>query len=1322
MSNQLIKILLLSLLMFTISSARTHEQRVNDYLQAVENGKKKVQKLKKAIESGDPAKIKKATLEIQADPAAVKELNKDSITTRKKFVEMTDAIQSDTEKLIKEKYVERHNKNLKTGEKKITINDVKIKKFTNKSNTIKGGHDWDITVTVNGKDVPHESVKDIVHKSYYDAAGGEKVYPNTNAKEFAESHHVEVTSEWNAEAYEGGMGYINNTGTHKVKDPERLSKTIEHKSNLEHENALKHEAKSNYGKREVSKHEHARQYTKQYEKHIKPRVKEMGGRIPKKVSEGTEILEKIGEYDKKLKRTYTPADADADLAKMGETSESIIKKGSALVESGQKLKAPSKKVRLKEKLNQSYKDIVDAQSKGDYKKVKKLRKKIARTKQELKQTESGAANKTEKLSNETRLKKKLKDAYKSAESANKSGNSDRIRKAKNKVKRTQQELKQELRKTGTGAPNKIEKPSEITRLKKKMRGAYKSAELANKSGNSKRIRKAKNKVRQTQQELKSEIASAETGELGAKATKIAGEYVDGVLIITQSGKIREGIKEGDNKKILGAVLGEDTATRVEGGEKYKSDATNMESAVGEEAEESASNKLKRMGATHTEANEYREKYGKDRRRTNQIVREIKSRGGKDTVGNRPLEAPGKLDDTMTEADRAVEAAKQVGSYVEELGKGVLEVASVGGLSRGKKSKKDIGDINKINDTIANEKTQAVIDAKLIVQLRDRGASRSEATDAVKNRSIKALMRKLQERDPQKAKGSGKYSHQIPFVETAKVEKDDDGAFTRIKDSAIGAGKAVKRVLIDEPVKVIDDIVSDGTTIINDGMEIAGVESEKNKQELRAKIANNEYKKQYIKKYKGLIKLGATPQEANTALSGRLGSVGGLIKRLRARAKESSMKRVDIPHASESDQRGEGEGAKKSSSKKMPLENNRDTNTKPSKHPQEEMENKVVPNGVVSKPKESTQGDASHKKSEKIWIEKIEKAYSNKSCKELLIVVDQILKQANPSSKLIYKANDYAQKLGEKKWEWFEKDVKRYIGKLQGIIRGQSPYGLSISRGESMLPEEEVCEKKVKLLSKKYDNAKKLHPLTMKQLFSIQNRPYKICQTIDDFLLKYDIPKSLVVPEKYKSICKKNNKSDKKLTVTISGSHITSPRKTVTLHAVTKGGESPIKIVWQGENISPNGKTAIFSATIPGSYTVEVSAKDARGQSVTGSISIKVKKIDMPRLSGLPNKVYYGTSKVISVEGIIGDKPLSSNPCKGHKQTSNPFDPCNKVIITQESHTNDTTPGVIMISPVDEDVGGDDILQLRKRKKENMNISGNLQVDQAYSLILLVVKT
>ncbi|HID93699.1 MAG TPA: hypothetical protein EYP60_06350 [bacterium (Candidatus Stahlbacteria)] len=225
--KSILKILLLAMVVtVTVSCARNYEQRVNDYIQAVENAKSKVKKFKEAVKSRDSVRIKRETLEIQKDPAAIKELNKESNFVKKKFVETIESIQAKTIENIKKNYAKQYNET--HPEAKIRAKDVKVKKFTNPSSEIKAGHDWDVTVSVKGKDVPFREVEGMVHKSYYDAAGGKKSYPNSNPEKFAKSHHVEVTDGIShAEAYEGGSEYINQNKKGKaefeIKDPERFS-------------------------------------------------------------------------------------------------------------------------------------------------------------------------------------------------------------------------------------------------------------------------------------------------------------------------------------------------------------------------------------------------------------------------------------------------------------------------------------------------------------------------------------------------------------------------------------------------------------------------------------------------------------------------------------------------------------------------------------------------------------------------------------------------------------------------------------------------------------------------------------------------------------------------------------------------------------------------------------------------------------------------------------------------------------------------------------------------------------------------------------------
>jgi len=371
-------VLLLLLLVLSAGAGEVPERRVKAYESAMARAEMKVRAFERAVREGDLSAIRKAALEIQADPAAVKALNRRGLATRTHFVETTREIKAETIQNLKERVAREFH---------VDPEAVDIETFTNADpHTIKAGHDWDVTVTINGKEKDYRQVKSAVESAYFDAAGGRDAYPSETPETFAKRHNLEVTSSLHAEAYEGGGDYLEHPESFRPKDPERLARTMEYKSHLEADKARAHAEASALAKREVAVHEQARQYTKQFDKQIKKIVKARHGRIPKVVQEGTKILRRIGRTDPKTGRVYTPADAETDLARLGkhgETIESIIQEGTTLAESAHKMKGPDAITRLKEKLGAARQKEVEAFRRGDQKALKKVRRKIRRTQREL---------------------------------------------------------------------------------------------------------------------------------------------------------------------------------------------------------------------------------------------------------------------------------------------------------------------------------------------------------------------------------------------------------------------------------------------------------------------------------------------------------------------------------------------------------------------------------------------------------------------------------------------------------------------------------------------------------------------------------------------------------------------------------------------------------------------------------------------------------------------------------------------------------------------------------------------------------------------------
>jgi len=319
---------------------------------------------------------------------------------------------------------------------------------------------------------------------------------------------------------------------------------------------------------------------------------------------------------------------------------------------------------------------------------------------------------------------------------------------------------------------------------------------------------------------------------------------------------------------------------------------------------------------------------------------------------------------------------------------------------------------------------------------------------------------------------------------------------------------------------------------------------------------------------------------------------------------------------------------------------------------------------------------------------IEQAYKNADCKTLRQISAKLSKMQPYPSELLIKIRDYTLKLADQKWIWFKKDVLSYIHKIIAKVSGQNPSNRNPEGSLSI--EEEICKKKVKKISRFYRSAKNEHKTVERNIFDAQGDYYKQCDIVAGFLKKYDISESLIIPDKYKNICQQNVDipKEKNLSVSISGSHLVKIKQSVTLQAEVSGGANPVDIKWSGDNISPQGSRAIFVATVPGSYLVQVTAKDANEKYITASHSIKVKERTQLTLSGLGGEIYYGKTYPLSV--IVPTKQSTqtqTNTKKPCTKASHPFDDCIKII----EHSVNTPPtsgaSVRIMSAVDEDVGG-----------------------------------
>jgi len=347
------------------------------YVQAVRAADARIGEFTRALKTGDSQAMRQAALALRQDPMAISRLNQFGSDTLKQAVNReTQAVEAKTRELVRQRLAD-----------KLGVSPDRIGFFeaTNPSGEIKVGQDWDVTVQVEvgevdrldeaGRVVKQKVYRDIrvkdsaqsVQEAYFEVATGKprpadpKVAEKyaQEAAEFAHRHNVEVTDYLASEAYGGlpgeGKAIIQGPKNQRLRDVEQLSQVMEYKSNLARNKAqdliddaakqvkaLGLEASDPRAVRIMQDaeaaaqgwyQEQARQYVKQFDKQILPRVEALGGKVPARVEEGTQVLRRLSAGE------ITPAEARLQLKAMGQSVDDVIRKGTGLVEAAQKAKA-----------------------------------------------------------------------------------------------------------------------------------------------------------------------------------------------------------------------------------------------------------------------------------------------------------------------------------------------------------------------------------------------------------------------------------------------------------------------------------------------------------------------------------------------------------------------------------------------------------------------------------------------------------------------------------------------------------------------------------------------------------------------------------------------------------------------------------------------------------------------------------------------------------------------------------------------------------------------------------------------------------------------
>lgn len=324
--------------------------QADDFTLALDQAKGKIFRYRMAKQSGDPAAIREATMRLQEDPLAIRRVNSQSPESFKAELNKDiGAVHKQTRELIQSRF-----KEMGIDPKRVTFfeatNPVKP------GEKIKVGQDWDMTVRIDGRDVPTHISQPIAHEAYYEAGTGRKPPPVTAtdpasrkarqeyrkaANHYAEQQSLAVTDYQYREAYGGnsaeGSRIISGPKDVPLRDPVQMTKVIEYKSIEARNLAADLRKEGKLGAAVGRDIEEMRQSTKQFEKQVQPRVEAMGGKVPEHIVKGQQIMKQIDGG------RITPDQAKAQLREMGETPESIIRKSAELVEAAQVLKPPGER-------------------------------------------------------------------------------------------------------------------------------------------------------------------------------------------------------------------------------------------------------------------------------------------------------------------------------------------------------------------------------------------------------------------------------------------------------------------------------------------------------------------------------------------------------------------------------------------------------------------------------------------------------------------------------------------------------------------------------------------------------------------------------------------------------------------------------------------------------------------------------------------------------------------------------------------------------------------------------------------------------------------
>ncbi len=340
----------------------THDQRIDAWNSANRVGKDKVNEFEKALQSGDPMRIKRVTLEVQADKRALFDINQRDRALKQNFKNQIESIYEKTDAGVRQEIASRYEV---LGNK-----DVEIIKPTNPSNAVKVGADRDVTVRVRAKvgeivpdpdnpgkfikvqqgqrimkDVPSKELQEIYDKHFYQTATGQKLGTSPadigKARAFSEKMDQVATDHIHTEAYGLGPKDLNAALKDKAaafSDPTQVGQAMAYKGQHPFVRADELRQAGDYAKAESEIGDGMRQVTKQFKNQAVGRLealKQQGLPVKPpdaKLQHAIEIMQKVE------KQGLAPAQVEKELLKIGYTPHQVASDVGQYVESLQKLK------------------------------------------------------------------------------------------------------------------------------------------------------------------------------------------------------------------------------------------------------------------------------------------------------------------------------------------------------------------------------------------------------------------------------------------------------------------------------------------------------------------------------------------------------------------------------------------------------------------------------------------------------------------------------------------------------------------------------------------------------------------------------------------------------------------------------------------------------------------------------------------------------------------------------------------------------------------------------------------------------------------------